>query len=91
MGIARYAETASERTEVLARHNTVLSELLFKLVEPDSGPPVALIVTSAWGDRAAWLYHPYDGGADVIARSSLERDGLAARYGSWLSDHPQGL
>jgi hypothetical protein len=38
-----------------------------------------------------WLYHPYDGGADVIARNSVERDALALRYQSWLSDHPHGL
>lgn len=36
----------------------------------------------------AWLYHPYDGGADVIAASTVKRDRLAARYQSWLSPDP---
>ena len=39
----------------------------------------------------AWLYHPYDGGADVIAASTVERHRLAAKYESWLSPHPHGL
>jgi hypothetical protein len=38
-----------------------------------------------------WLYHPYDGGADVIARSSAERDHLKTKFNAWLSDHPAGL
>ncbi len=38
-----------------------------------------------------WLYHPYDGGADVIAPSSVERDKLKSKFAAWLSDHPQGL
>ena len=38
-----------------------------------------------------WLFHPYDGGMDVIAPSVRERDRLAARFGSWLSDRPDGL
>ena len=39
----------------------------------------------------SWLYHPYDGGADVIAASAVERDGLRERHGDWLSAHPGGL
>ena len=38
-----------------------------------------------------WLVHPYDGGMDVIAPSGAERDLLAARFGAWLSDRPDGL
>jgi hypothetical protein len=38
-----------------------------------------------------WLYHPYDGGADVIAPSSLERDRLKGKFARWLSKHPAGL
>ena len=38
-----------------------------------------------------WLYHPYDGGADVIAASSEERDRLKVEFADWLSSHPQGL
>jgi hypothetical protein len=39
----------------------------------------------------AWLYHPYDGGADVIAQSPHARDALRERFGAWLSTHPTGL
>ncbi|MCO5969300.1 DUF3885 domain-containing protein [Actinoallomurus soli] len=38
-----------------------------------------------------WLYHPYDGGADVIAPTTDDRDGLKARLTDWLSAHPLGL
>ena len=38
-----------------------------------------------------WLYHPYDGGVDVIARSSEERDCLRAQFAEWLSPRPDGL
>lgn len=39
----------------------------------------------------AWLYHPYDGGADVIASTPAERDRLRADLGDWLSPYPHGL
>jgi hypothetical protein len=38
-----------------------------------------------------WLYHPYDGGMDVILSSSGERDALRDRHRQWLSPHPAGL
>jgi hypothetical protein len=38
-----------------------------------------------------WLYHPYDGGMDVIMSSSAERDALRDRHRDWLSGHPGGL
>jgi hypothetical protein len=38
-----------------------------------------------------WLYHPYDGGADVILPSTNERDRLAKEFSAWLSPHPLGL
>lgn len=37
-----------------------------------------------------WLLHPYDGGVDVIARDTEERDALRARHVDWLSTHPSG-
>jgi hypothetical protein len=41
--------------------------------------------------RMAWLYAPYDGGADVIAASREHRDQLRQRHRNWLSAHPKGL
>lgn len=37
------------------------------------------------------LYHPYDGGADVILTTCAERGRLRARHCDWLSSHPAGL
>jgi hypothetical protein len=38
-----------------------------------------------------WLYHPYDGGADVILPSEEQRTLLASEFSPWLSRHPLGL
>ncbi|MDT5028556.1 MAG: hypothetical protein QOE61_4982 [Micromonosporaceae bacterium] len=38
-----------------------------------------------------WLYHPYDGGMDVMLSSTAERDALRSRHHDWLSTHPGGL
>ena len=38
-----------------------------------------------------WLYCPYDGGADVLLPSSVERDALRSRHQDWLSPHSGGL
>lgn len=37
------------------------------------------------------LYHPYDGGADVILTTTAETDRLRQRHSGWLSSHPAGL
>jgi hypothetical protein len=33
-----------------------------------------------------WMYHPYDGGADVYARTADERDSLVSSYSTWLPE-----
>jgi hypothetical protein len=38
-----------------------------------------------------WLYHPYDGGADIIANSAAQRDQLRTAHPDSQSAHPQGL
>lgn len=38
----------------------------------------------------AWLYHPYDGGGDVIAETLGQRAHLMSRFADWLSNHPSG-
>jgi hypothetical protein len=38
-----------------------------------------------------WLYHPYDGGADVIAPTPKMRDLIRDGHRAWLSKHPEGL
>jgi hypothetical protein len=46
-----------------------------------------IITTTEMG----WLYHPYDGGADVIAASPGHRDELRRAHAGWLSAHRSGL
>ncbi len=38
-----------------------------------------------------WLFHPYDGGMDVILGSSSERDDLSDKYRNWRSSRSDGL
>jgi hypothetical protein len=38
-----------------------------------------------------WLYHPYDGGMDVMLQSTTDHDALQERHRDWLSAHPAGL
>lgn len=40
---------------------------------------------------AEWLYHPYDGGADVIAPDPSVRDALRLRHAEWLPTSAKGL
>jgi hypothetical protein len=47
-----------------------------------------IIITTA---DMGWLYHPYDGGADVIAATAGHRDELLRAHRDWLSAHPTGL
>jgi hypothetical protein len=39
----------------------------------------------------SWLYHPYDGGMDVVLPTTADRHALRSRHQHWLSAHPQGL
>ena len=41
--------------------------------------------------ESASLLHPYDGGMDVIVKSSDDRNRLKARYIDWLPQNSQGL
>lgn len=41
--------------------------------------------------RNQWLYHPYDGGADVTLKCSTTRDRLRSQFRSWLSRRTDGL
>ena len=76
-------------THVFVQHRTLddarLREVLRRVADDEMAG-----VTIAPPDLR-WLYHPYDGGADVIAPSPTERDALRDRHADWLSAHPSGL
>ncbi len=38
-----------------------------------------------------WLYHQYDGGADIILATRDQRDALKAPHHDWLSNQQSGL
>ena len=38
-----------------------------------------------------FVYHPYDGGADVILKDGQTRDNCKKKYEEWLPDRPDGL
>jgi hypothetical protein len=41
--------------------------------------------------RRGQVYAPYDGGADLIFATEVERDAAHQRYAAWLSSDPSGL
>lgn len=59
---------------------------LLKLVADDLIGNVLLV-----GIRQNCLYHPYDGGADIILESEFVRDLKKKKYSAWLPKNPQGL
>ncbi len=65
-------------------HKGIFDPML-KLVADDSMTNVMII-----NMEHKWLYHPYDGGADIILVSKEERDILKSKYKMWLSNHPAG-
>ncbi|MFI5611823.1 hypothetical protein [Amycolatopsis sp. NPDC051903] len=50
--------------------------------------PRGLMITSLSFDR---IHHPYDGGADVLLPTIVDRDVVKHRHTDWLSSHPSGL
>ena len=59
---------------------------LLRLVADDVIANIMILSTTG-----GWIYHPYDGGADVILATTAERDGLKAQFSSWLSSRSDGL
>ena len=66
-------------------HGEELPPLLRLVADCATG---GVIITTA---EMGWLYHPYDGGADVIAASPAHRDQLRRAHADWLSAHRSGL
>ena len=37
-----------------------------------------------------WVFHPYDGGVDIVFKNREEMEIIKNRYSNWLSSHPLG-
>jgi hypothetical protein len=59
---------------------------LIRLIANDEAANVLIAYPTS-----GFIYHPYDGGTDVILESKEQRDVLKAKYSNWLSSHPDGL
>lgn len=59
---------------------------LLRLVADDVVANTMILSTSGH-----WIYHPYDGGADVILDTTAQRDKLKDEFSSWLSSRSDGL
>lgn len=61
-------------------------DALLRLVADDVVADVMLVF-----DGIGAIYHPYDGGADVIMPTARSRDELAADLRDWCSDREDGM
>ncbi len=68
------------------QQNTDELEALLRCVADDEVRNVMLLCLSS-----ASVFHPYDGGVDIIVPTTELRDALKARYRRWLSGRPNGL
>lgn len=59
---------------------------LFRMVANDEAGNIMIVCPSK-----GVVFHPYDGGADVILASTEQRDRLKEKYNEWLSSHPKGF
>lgn len=59
---------------------------LFRMVANDEVGNIMIICPSK-----GIVFHPYDGGVDIVLASPEERDHLKEKHGEWLSSHPEGF
>ncbi|WP_345422078.1 DUF3885 domain-containing protein [Halioxenophilus aromaticivorans] len=59
---------------------------LFRMVANDEVGNIMIICPSK-----RIVFHPYDGGADIVLPSPQERDLLKKQHREWLSSHPEGF
>ncbi len=59
---------------------------LFRMVANDEVGNIMIICPSK-----GVVFHPYDGGADVVLASADQRDHLKEQCREWLSSHPEGI
>jgi hypothetical protein len=96
----RHPTTDAEYQTIISRHNAVLAELVTEpavrttgcvdtLLRHVADYVIANVLVADTGLR--WLYHPYDGGMDVLLPTTLKRDALRDRHLDWLSMRPDGL
>jgi hypothetical protein len=58
---------------------------LFRLVANDEIGNIIIV-----GIASNTIFHPYDGGSDVILPSTEKRNELKNKFSMWLSSHPEG-
>lgn len=58
---------------------------VFRLVANDQVRNIMIVSLSSRS-----VFHPYDGGADIILQSEEARNKLKQKYQGWLSQHPEG-
>ncbi len=42
-------------------------------------------------ETCSWVFHPYDGGADIVLKDEGEMKKLKNEFSNWLSSHPLGM
>jgi hypothetical protein len=72
----------------VSRHKVgdkIFEEILKSIIEDQVG---GVIIAP---HNLRWLYHPYDGGVDVILESAAEKEELKDSFSDWAAPGPDGL
>ncbi|QLE85300.1 hypothetical protein FLM48_09500 [Shewanella sp. Scap07] len=59
---------------------------LFRLVAHDEASNIIIV-----NPNKGVIFHPYDGGADIVLASTRQRDQLKDRHPGWLPSHSEGF
>ena len=58
---------------------------LFRLVADEKAPNLMIVNL-----HSGWVFHPYDGGADIILKNNDEMQSLKNKFSGWLSKDKNG-
>lgn len=71
---------------IASRTDAILTDSLFRLVAYDEASNIIIV-----NPNKGVIFHPYDGGADIVLASTRQRDQLKDRHPGWLPSHTEGF
>ena len=72
--------------ELQVKYTNGTFDKTFRLVANDELANIMIICP-----ELNWVFHPYDGGSDIVLANEIEKQKLKNKFKNWLSSHPEGL